>query len=145
MSLLDLLADDLLHWIDGVQDQFGSHVGGRDAKAVRKTVSGLVKLLHPDGNPTKEEVEEYLELALEMRRRVKEQLKRMGGLEYWDVSFSYIDLETEAQTFVQVPESGGGTLITGEALPPGSIYTIGADPSEHKLAMFRPSRWLTPI
>jgi len=116
--------------------QFGSHVGGRDAKAARKTVSGLVKLLHPDGNPTKEELEEYVQFALEMRRRVKEQLKRMGGIEYWDVNFSYTDLETGAQTFVQVPESGGGTMITGEPLPPGSVYTIGFDPSDHKMAMF---------
>lgn len=63
---------------------FGSHLGGRDQKAVRKIVSGLIKLLHLDGEVAKEEMEEYLTYAMEMRRRVKEQLKKMGGLEYWD-------------------------------------------------------------
>jgi ATP-dependent Lon protease len=116
--------------------EFGSHVGGRDAKAVRKTVSGLVKLLHPDGNVTREELQGYVEFALEMRRRVKEQLKKMGGLEYWDVSFSYIDRESRAERFVVLPESGGGLIITGESLPPGSVYTVGSDPTERKLALF---------
>src|SRR3990172_4673342 len=71
-----------------------------------------------------------------MRRRVKEQLKKMGGLEYWDVNFSYTDNETGSQVFVSVPERGGGTMITGEPLPPGSVYTIGMDPSDRKLALF---------
>lgn len=115
---------------------FGAHVGGRDAKAVRKTVSGMLKLLHPDEGWTHTEVEEYVELGLEMRRRVKEQLKRMGGLEYWDVNFSYADNETRSQHFVPLPESGGGLLITGEELPPGSVYTIGSDPGEARLALF---------
>lgn len=116
--------------------EFGSHVGGRDAKAVRKTVSGLVKLLHPDRNVTKEELRGYVEFAMEMRRRVKEQLKKMGGLEYWDVNFSYIDRESRAERFVVLPESGGGLIITGESLPPGSVYTVGTDPAERKLALF---------
>ena len=116
--------------------EFGSHLGGRDAKAVRKTVSGLVKLLHPDGVIAKEEMAEYTEFAMEMRRRVKEQLKKMGGLEYWDVNFSYIDKESSDQRFVTLPESGGGLIITGEPLPPGSIYTIGTDPKEHRFALF---------
>jgi ATP-dependent Lon protease len=115
---------------------FGSHVGGRDVKAVRKTVSGLVKLLHPDGQVTKDELAEYVAFALEMRRRVKEQLKKMGGLEYWDVNFSYTDRETGSQVHVPLPESGGGVMITGEPLPPGSVYTIGWDPGERKLALF---------
>ena len=89
--------------------RFGSHLGGRDQKAVRKTVSGLIKLLHPDGEVTKEEIEEYLAYAMEMRRRVKEQLKKMGGLEYWDTSFSYIDRDSGQETFVPVPEMGGGS------------------------------------
>ncbi len=116
--------------------EFGSHVGGRDAKAVRKTVSGLVKLIHPDGNVSKEELGEYLEFALEMRRRVKEQLKKMGGLEYWDVNFSYTDRETRSQAYVTVPESGGGVMITGQPLPPGSVYTIGMDTTDRKLALY---------
>jgi ATP-dependent Lon protease len=116
--------------------EFGAHLSGRDAKAVRKTVSGLVKLIHPDGQVSKEEVAEYVEFALEMRRRVKEQLKKMGGLEYWDVNFSYIDRETRAERFVVPPESGGGLIISGESLPAGSVYTIGTDPADRKLAMF---------
>jgi conserved hypothetical protein/TIGR02688 family protein len=118
---------------------FGSHVGGRDAKAVRKTVSGLIKLIHPDGQPTKDEVQEYVELGMELRRRVKEQLKKMGGLEYWDVGFSYTDRESGAESLVGLPESGGGLLISGEALPPGSVYTVGIDTSDRavkKLALF---------
>lgn len=116
--------------------EFGSHLSGRDTKAVRKTVSGLVKLLHPDGAVTKPETVEYVEFAIEMRRRVKEQLKKMGGLEYWDVNFNYIDKETQAQKFIALPESGGGLIITGDPLPSGSVYTIGADPSERRLALF---------
>lgn len=116
--------------------EFGSHLSGRDAKAVRKTVSGLVKLLHPDGEVTKDEIGEYVEFAMEMRRRVKEQLKKMGGLEYWDVNFSYTDRDTRSERFVVPPESGGGLIITGESLPPGSVYTVGTDPSDRKLALF---------
>jgi ATP-dependent Lon protease len=115
---------------------FGSHLGGRDQKAVRKTVSGLIKLLHPDGEVTRDEAEEYLAYAMEMRRRVKEQLKKMGGLEYWDTSFSYIDRETGQETFVPVPESGGGALIAEGGLPAGSVYTIGTDAADHRLALF---------
>src|SRR5262249_4910710 len=119
--------------------EFGSHVGGRDAKAVRKTVSGLIKLIHPDGQVEREDVMEYVEFALEQRRRVKEQLKKLGGLEYFDVSFSYRDLATNAETFVGLPEAGGGLLISGQALPPGSAYTLGSDrsdPATRKLALF---------
>ncbi len=116
--------------------RFGHHLGGRDQKAVRKTVSGLVKLLHPDGEVTKEEIEEYLAYAMEMRRRVKEQLKKMGGLEYWDTSFSHIEKLSEQETFVPLPEISGGTLIAESALPPGSIYTIGSDAAQHRLVLF---------
>lgn len=116
--------------------RFGSHLGGRDQKAVRKIVSGLIKLLHPDGEVSKEEVAEYLHYAMEMRRRVKEQLKKMGGLEYWDTSFSYVDRKNGQETFVPVPESGGGALIQEGALPPGSVYTIGTDATDNRLALF---------
>ncbi|MGI8554226.1 MAG: protease Lon-related BREX system protein BrxL [Dehalococcoidia bacterium] len=116
---------------------FGPHVGGRDAKAVRKTVSGLLKLIHPDGEVTREEALEYVELGLELRRRVKEQLKKLGGLEYWDVNFSYRDHETATTSFVGLPEAGGGVLISGEPLPPGSVYTLGSDPSDRKLAFLQ--------
>jgi len=116
--------------------RFGTHLGGRDQKAVRKTVSGLIKLLHPDGQATREEVEQYLAYAMEMRRRVKEQLKKMGGFEYWDTSFSYVDKESGQETFVPVPEMGGGTIIAEGALPPGSVYTIGTDLADNRLALF---------
>ena len=116
--------------------KFGSHLGGRDQKAVRKIVSGLIKLLHPDGEVTKEEMQQYLEYALEMRRRVKEQLKKMGGLEYWNTSFSYIDRESGQETFVRIPELGGGSLISEGSLAPGSIYTIGTDANDNRLALF---------
>jgi ATP-dependent Lon protease len=116
--------------------RFGSHLSGRDQKAVRKTVSGLVKLLHPDGRVGPEEIEEYIAFSMEMRRRVKEQLKKMGGLEYWDVNFSYIANETGQETFVPLAESGTGNVIITGDLTAGSIYTIGTDLKERKLAMF---------
>lgn len=116
--------------------RFGAHLGGRDQKAVRKIVSGLVKLLHPDGQVSHEELQEYLAYAMEMRRRVKEQLKKMGGLEYWDTSFSFIDKESGDETFVPVPEMGGGTVIAEGNLPPGSVYTIGTDVADRRLALF---------
>jgi ATP-dependent Lon protease len=116
--------------------RFGQHLGGRDQKAVRKTVSGLIKLLHPDGEVSRDEIEEYLAYAMEMRRRVKEQLKKMGGLEYWDTSFSYIDRESGQETFVRLPEMGGKSIIAEGALPPGSIYTIGTDANDNRLAFF---------
>jgi ATP-dependent Lon protease len=115
---------------------FGSHLGGRDQKAVRKIVSGLIKLLHPDGEVAKEEMEEYLAYAMEMRRRVKEQLKKMVGLEYWDTSFSYIDRDLGQETFVPVPEMGGGSLIVEGSLAPGGVYSIGIDITNNRLALF---------
>jgi len=116
--------------------RFGPHVGGRDQKAIRKIVSGLLKLLHPDGQVTREELKEYLTYAMEMRRRVKEQLKKMGGLEYWDTSFSFVDRESGEETFVVVPEMGGGTAIAEGSQPPGSVYTIGSDVADRRLALF---------
>jgi len=116
--------------------RFGQHLGGRDQKAVRKTVSGLIKLLHPDGEITREQMAEYVAYAMELRRRVKEQLKKMGGLEYWDTSFSYIDRESGQETFVRLPEMGGGSIIAEGGLPAGSIYTVGTDATDARLALF---------
>lgn len=101
----------------------GRDLNTRDAKAVRSTISGLVKLLHPAGDPTKGEMAEYLEISMEGRRRVKEQLKKMGSFEYYQTSFSYIDTETMQEHFVGVPEEGGRSLIGQDPLPPGSVYT----------------------
>jgi len=117
--------------------KFGPHLSGRDQKATRKTVSGLIKLLHPDGQVTKEEVEEYMQFGMEMRRRVKEQLRKIAGVEYWDVNFSYRDLETGKEQLVPVPEMGGGQIIEPGPMAPGSIYTIGKDVETGKLALFR--------
>ena len=105
----------------------GAQMRQRDTKPVRKTVSGLIKLMHPDGKYTKEDVRVYLEWAIEMRRRVKEQLKRIGGMEFWDTNFSYIDKETQEETFVSVPEERGTNLIADAPLAPGTCYTATSD------------------
>lgn len=101
----------------------GSHLNARDRKAVRRTVSGLIKILHPHGEVSEEDLEEILALAVEGRRRVKEQLKKMGSFEYYHTSFSYIDNDTGEERFVGVPEQGGRDLISPDPLPPGTIYT----------------------
>ena len=126
-------------YVDVIEHHFnlGSHLNQRDVRAVRKTVSGYLKLLHPDGKFTRDEVVEYLELALEGRRRVKEQLKKMGGLEYWAVNFSYLDQETRQETFVPVPEQTAGGLITPGQLVPGVAFTIGTDRADGRHAIFR--------
>jgi len=100
----------------------GAHLNARDRKAVRRTVSGLMKILHPHGEVSKEDLEDVLSLAIEGRRRVKEQLKKMGSFEYYDTSFSYQDNESGEERFVGVPEQGGRDLISSEPLPPGTIY-----------------------
>src|SRR5215471_1424205 len=107
----------------------GAHLNARDVKAVRKTVSGLVKLVYPHGELSKEELAELTELGLEGRRRVKEQLKKMGSFEYHQTSFSFIDTETMEEKFVGVPEEGGRDLISSDPLAPGSVYTafVGSD------------------
>jgi ATP-dependent Lon protease len=107
----------------------GSHLSTRDQKAVRKTVSGLMKIIYPHGVVTKEELAELVELAVEGRRRVKEQLKKMGAIEYHKTAFSYFDRELGEEKFVGVPEQGGRDLVAADPLSPGSVYTgaIGAD------------------
>ncbi|MEB3360506.1 MAG: protease Lon-related BREX system protein BrxL [Synechococcaceae cyanobacterium] len=100
----------------------GSHLNTRDRKAVRRTVSGLVKIIHPHGSPSKEDMEEILKLAIECRRRVKEQLKKMGSFQYSQTSFSYSDNDTGEEHFVGVPEQGGQDLIAAEPMAPGSVY-----------------------
>ena len=107
----------------------GSHLNQRDTIAIRKTVSGMIKLLYPNGIFTKEEVEEVLRYALEGRRRVKEQLKKIGGMEFYDVMFSYIDKETLEEEFVSVPEQGGGKLIPEGLGKPGHVYVVGQSDS----------------
>ena len=104
--------------------RFGRNLNQRDTIAIRKMISGFTKLLYPDGVFTKEEIEEIVKVSLEMRRRVKEQLKKIGGMEFYDVNFSYIDNETFEENYVGVPEQGGGKLIPDGMCNPGQIYTI---------------------
>jgi ATP-dependent Lon protease len=114
----------------------GSHLNARDAKAVRKTVSGLIKLLYPHEAYTREELAEIVELAIEGRRRVKEQLKKMGSFEFHQTSFSYIDRETMEEKFVGVPEQGGRDLIATDPLAPGSVYVASVD-DQGKVGLYR--------
>lgn len=104
--------------------RLGKNLNQRDTIAVRRIVSGMVKLLYPDGDFTKEQLEEILRFALEMRRRVKEQLKKLGGMEFYDVNFSYIDNESFEEKYVTVPEQGGGKMIHDGICNPGQVYTI---------------------
>lgn len=104
--------------------KLGRQLNQRDTIAVKKTVSGLVKLIYPHGEYTKDDIEEILRFALEMRRRVKEQLKKIGGMEFYDINFSYIDNETFQEEYVPVPEQGGGTLIPEGIGKPGHLYTV---------------------
>ena len=126
-----------INFTDAINEFFilGSHLKQRDTKPVMKTVSGFIKLLHPDGEFTKKDVEEYLKIALEMRRRVKEQLKRIGGMEFWDTNFSYIDKETQEEHFVGLPEERGSNLIENTPLPPGVCYSCTSNGD--KLALIR--------
>ena len=111
---------------DAIDEYFhlGKNLNQRDTIAVRKMVDGLTKLIYPDGVFNKEDIEEILKFALEMRRRVKEQLKKLGGMEFYDVNFSYIDNETFEEFFVSVPEQGGGKLIPDGMCNPGQVYTV---------------------
>ncbi len=117
------------NYTNAIEEYFllGNHLKQRDVKPVKKTVSGFIKLLHPDGNYTKNDIKEYLEIALEMRRRVKEQLKRIGGMEFWDTNFSYIDKDTQEEFFVSLPEEKGNNLIENSPLKPGVCYTSTSD------------------
>lgn len=130
-----LIVDYLAEWVremrkrsfaDAIDQWFrlGNNLNQRDTIAVRRTVSGLLKLICPDGQYTKELVRKCLEYALEARRRVKEQLKKIGGMEFYDVHFSYIDLDNQEERFINVPEQGGGGLIPDGRLNPGVLHTV---------------------
>ncbi len=128
--VVDFLAEALRemrkHNFTETTDRFfslGSHLNARDRKAVRKTVSGLMKIVYPHGEVSPDELAEILELAIEGRRRVKEQLKKMGSFEYYQTSFSYTRQETGEERFVGVPEQGGRDLISADPLAPGTVYT----------------------
>ena len=123
--------------------RLGKNLNQRDTIAVRRMADGYLKLLYPDGNFTKEEVEEVLRISLEMRCRVKEQLKKLGGMEFYDVNFSYIDNETFEEHYVSVPEQGGGKLIPEGMCSPGQVYTVSRGKSG-MLGVFRLESQMLP-
>lgn len=134
--IVDYLAEFLREmrkrsYSDNISKYFnlGNNLNQRDVIAVKKTVSGLMKLIYPDENATKEEVQEILEYALVGRRRVKEQLKKIGGMEFFDVNFSYIDNDDMSENFVNVPESGGNKIIPSGLSKPGQVFAVSATES----------------
>src|ERR1022692_1368239 len=142
-----LIVDYLAEWVremrkrnfgDAINKYFrlGRDLNQRDTIAVKHTVSGLLKLLYPHEDYPKEAVRRCLEYALESRRRVKEQLKKIGGMEFFDVHFSYIDTETMEEKYITVPEQRGGTLIPDGPLSPGVMHTIATGSGGH-LGLYR--------
>lgn len=131
---------------DAIDNYFrlGKNLNQRDTIAVRRMADGYLKLLYPDGSFTKEEVEEVLQISMEMRRRVKEQLKKLGGMEFYDVNFSYIDKETFEEHYVSVPEQGGGKLIPEGMCNPGQVYTVSHGKSG-MLGLFRLESQMLPV
>ena len=134
-ALRELRKQNFTEIIDRYFD-LGGHLNARDRKAVRRSVSGMVKILHPHGEPSKADLEEILILAIEGRRRVKEQLKKMGSFEYYHTSFSYTDKESAEERFVGVPEQGGRALVNADPLAPGSAYTASVGP-DGTVGLFR--------
>lgn len=142
-----MISDYLAEWMREMRRQnfsdaifkyfkLGRDLNQRDTIAVKKTVSGLLKLLYPNGQYDKEAVRRCLEYALENRRRVKEQLKKIGGIEFIDVHFSYIDLENNEERFISIPEQGGGALIPDSPLNPGCLHTV-APSTNGMLSLYR--------
>ena len=118
-------------YADAINKYFklGNQLNQRDTIGVKKNVSGMLKLIYPNEQYSRDDVEEVLRFALEMRRRVKEQLKKIGGMEFFDVNFSYIDNTTFEEQFVPVPEQGGATLIPEGMGMPGHVYSVAHDPT----------------
>jgi ATP-dependent Lon protease len=142
-----LIVDYLAEWLremrkrnfgDAINKYFklGRDLNQRDTIAVKHTVSGLLKLLYPTEEYDKDAVRRCLEYALEARRRVKEQLKKIGGMEFFDVHFSYIDVESMEEKFISVPEQGGGSLIPDGPLNPGVMHTVATGSVGH-LGLYR--------
>jgi ATP-dependent Lon protease len=128
-----------LNFTDAYDSAFalGNHVGQRDRKATMRTVSGLVKLLHPDGKCTRQELAEYVATGLEMRRRVKEQLKRLNPIEFSRVNLSYLDKETGEEHIAECAELGATKLIPESPLEPGDIFSVGYDAPAGRVVLFR--------
>ena len=132
------LGDVLDHYF-----HLGKNLNQRDVIAVRRMIDGYLKLMYPNGEFTKDDVEEVLKISLEMRRRVKEQLKKLGGMEFYDVNFSYIDNETFEEKYISVPEQGGGNLIPEGICNPGQVYTVSRGKSG-MLGVFRLESQMLP-
>ena len=123
--------------------RLGKNLNQRDTIAVRKMIDGYLKLLYPDGEFSMDDLEEIVKISLEMRRRVKEQLKKLGGMEFYDVNFSYIDNETFEEKYVAVPEQGGGKLIPDGTCNPGQVYTVSRGKSG-MIGLFRLESQMLP-
>ena len=123
--------------------KLGNNLNQRDVIAVKRTVSGLLKLLHPDSKYTKDDVRDCLVYALESRRRIKEQLKKLGGMEFFDVHFSYIDNDSLEEFFVNVPEQGGSKLIAEGVPRPGVVHLVTQGSSD-KLGLYRYETQMMP-
>ncbi len=145
---LGLIVDYFAEWAremrkrsfgDAINKYFklGRDLNQRDTIAVKHTVSGLLKLLYPNEQYDKEAVRRCLEYAMQTRRRVKEQLKKIGGMEFYDVHFSYIDVETSEEKFITVAEQGGGSLIPDGPLSPGVLHTVASGSSDSHLGLYR--------
>jgi ATP-dependent Lon protease len=143
-----LIVDYFAEWVremrkrnfgDAISKYFrlGRDLNQRDTIAVKHTVSGLLKLMYPNEEYDKEAVRRCLEYALEVRRRVKEQLKKIGGMEFFDVHFSYVDLETSEEKFITVREQGGGALIPDGPLNPGVMHTVATGGGDSHLGLYR--------
>jgi ATP-dependent Lon protease len=140
---VDYLAEALrdlrkLNYTETLDQYFdlGSQLNARDRKAVRRSVSGLIKIIHPHGQVSREDMDIIVRFAIEGRRRVKEQLKKMGAFEYYHTSFSYLDRQTGEEHFVGVPEQGGRNLISADPLPPGTLYA-GAVTGDGTVGLYR--------
>ncbi|MBI5192435.1 MAG: protease Lon-related BREX system protein BrxL [Nitrospirae bacterium] len=148
--IVDYLAEYLRemrkhNYSDAIDKYFrlGRDLNQRDVIAVRKMVSGLLKLLYPHGEYDKAAVARCLDYALESRRRVKEQLKKIGGMEFYDVHFSYADKVSSEEKYISVPEQGGGFLIPDGPMNPGTVHTVARGSNGH-LGMYRIEIQMSP-
>lgn len=116
---------------------FNSEVNKRDEIAIRKSVSGLVKIMYPDLNYTKEDIQELLDYSIEGRRRVKEQLKKMIGHEFSAVNLGYVDLETNLPTIIYTTEQSKDSLITSQKSEPGHVFGIGMGWATDLMGLFK--------
>lgn len=131
----ELRKKDCTHLLDAYF-RLNGKFNKRDEIAVRKTMSGLIKLIFPDENVTEDEMRRLLEYAIEGRRRVKEQLKLMAGVEFADVALGYVD-EYGSETVVSMPEQASNTLIPAEKLPAGHVFALGANQIDGEVAVYR--------